>query len=106
MPTKLCLHPRCPNPQTYRGRCSSHARAREAETHPRKTVYNSARWKYLRHMVLFEHPICQHCENALAVDVDHITPIEQGGQPYERANVQALCKQCHGRKTKREQATT
>jgi 5-methylcytosine-specific restriction endonuclease McrA len=37
------------------------------------------------------------------VDVDHIIGIEHGGQPYERANLQGLCKQCHGIKTKREQ---
>lgn len=103
MPTRLCLTPQCPSPATYRGRCDKHSKERNRETHRNRQVYNSKRWKILRRAVLFDQPICQHCNNALARDVDHITPIEHGGDPYDRSNLQALCPSCHGRKTRAEQ---
>jgi len=100
MPTRLCLAPRCPDPATYRGRCARHSRAREHQTHPNKTIYNTKRWQVLRRSVLFNHPLCPCGE--IATDVDHIKPIEHGGDPWSRANLQGLCSHCHGQKTKRE----
>jgi 5-methylcytosine-specific restriction endonuclease McrA len=44
------------------------------------------------------------CDDALSVDVDHVRAIDKGGAPYARANVQGLCKHCHGIKTRQEQA--
>jgi 5-methylcytosine-specific restriction enzyme A len=52
--------------------------------------------------VLFDYPICQHCDRELATDVDHIRPIERGGDPWALSNLQALCAPCHGRKMKAE----
>jgi 5-methylcytosine-specific restriction endonuclease McrA len=103
MPTRLCID-RCGQPAVYRGRCQECAAAREAATHSNKAFYNSRAWQMLRRRVLYEQPICQHCDNALAVDVDHIVPIEQGGQRLTRANCQALCKRCHSQKTRRERS--
>jgi 5-methylcytosine-specific restriction endonuclease McrA len=100
MPTRLCSTPKCPNPATYRGRCKGHAKQRNRDTHRNRQIYNSRRWKYLRRAVLFDEPLCQCGE--IATDVDHIIPIEQGGDPYSRVNLQPLCFSCHGRKTKRE----
>jgi 5-methylcytosine-specific restriction enzyme A len=102
MPTKLCLEPKCPESAIYRGRCRTHARAREAETHPNKGIYGSKRWQILRRRVLFEQPLCP-C-GQIATDVDHIRPIEQGGPIWDRANLQALCGPCHSAKTRQEQA--
>lgn len=79
-----------------------HSTAREQETHPNKHVYNTKRWQLLRRRRLVLDPLCP-C-GAIATDVDHIQPIEQGGQPYRLENTQALCQACHGRKTRREQA--
>lgn len=78
-----------------------HARDREAKTHPNKSVYNSKRWQVLRRSVLFNHPLCECGE--IATDVDHRVPIEQGGDTWSRANLQALCHRCHSIKTRREQ---
>lgn len=102
MPTRICLTPRCPHPPTYRGRCQRHAKQREAQTHPNKAFYNTKRWRTTRRTHLFNHPLCAHCQ-ALATDVDHIIPIEQGGDRWAPTNLQGLCSQCHGRKTRREQ---
>lgn len=108
MPTRLCSSSGCPEPVVTRGRCRLHARANNRATHSNTTnrrVYNSKRWQLLRKRVLFEQPICAGCDDALAVDVDHITSLDHGGAPYDRANVQGLCPTCHGRKTRQEQAT-
>ena len=40
---------------------------------------------------------------SLATDVDHIVPINQGGDPFTRSNLQPLCQHHHGLKTKGEQ---
>ena len=107
MPTRACLSPTCPNPATYRGRCQRHARQRERATHPNKSFYNSKKWKHTRRKQLLREPICQHpaCK-ALATDVDHRTPIEQGGDKWSLTNLQSLCRSHHGQKTRREQGAT
>ena len=56
----------------------------------------------LRRKVIAEHPICQVCDTRLSTTGDHITPLAQGGAPYDPLNVQALDATCHGAKTKRE----
>ena len=42
---------------------------------------------------------CQFCGRAGRLEVDHITPMADGGQPYDLTNLQALCGRCHIRKT-------
>jgi 5-methylcytosine-specific restriction enzyme A len=103
MPTRLCLQPQCPNQATYRGRCATHNRARDRETHPNKSFYNSKRWKATRKRVLYSQPLCPCGE--IATDVDHIVPIEQGGNKWAASNLQALCHRCHGQKTNAEMST-
>lgn len=102
MPTRLCLEPRCPHEATYRGRCRAHTRSRERATHPNSAVYKSRRWRILRAKVLFDAPFCACGCGALATDVDHIRAIEDGGDPWDTANLQPLAKACHSRKTNQE----
>lgn len=33
------------------------------------------------------------------LEVDHITPVSEGGHPFDPANLQTLCRDCHKRKT-------
>lgn len=99
---------------TSRGRCRDHARERDTDLHsaPRRRspaarkVYASKRWRILRRRVLTEQPICstEGCDR-LATEVDHVDPIEEGGKPFARANLQGLCSPCHGRKTRQEVGT-
>lgn len=42
-------------------------------------------------------------ENRL--EVDHITPVSEGGHPFDPANLQTLCSDCHEDKTARENST-
>lgn len=103
MPIRLCLERKCGREVVYRGRCAVHARAREKRTHSpaNKRVYNSKRWKALRKKVMAEQPICP-C-GKLTEDVDHIVPLEDGGDPFARDNVRGWCHSCHSRVTRRAQ---
>lgn len=69
----------------------------------KKKPYNQARWKKFRRMYLRRHPICEWpgCISP-STEVDHITPLEQGGAHCDDANSQALCKPHHSAKTARE----
>lgn len=57
------------------------------------------RWRKARRWFLSEHPRCTLCQR-LANVVDHVVP-HRGDQPlfWDVNNWQALCKQCHDRKT-------
>lgn len=74
--------------------------AREKQTHGNRRIYNSKRWKMLRRKVLFDTPLCT-CGH-IATDVDHVVPIEKGGDIWDMVNLQALCRECHSKKTKAE----
>lgn len=63
-----------------------------------------ARWRAARKCYLANHPLCVECEQlgllAAASIVDHIVPHK--GDPklfWNESNWQALCTQCHNRKT-------
>lgn len=60
-------------------------------------------WQRKRESVLLaSNCMCALCKTAEATEVDHITPLEQGGSNDE-SNLQALCHDCHAAKTKQEQ---
>ncbi len=68
--------------------------------------YHSAEWKKVRDLQLMQHPICQECERlgrvTPATVVDHIKPINEGGDRLDQRNLQSLCETCHNRKSARE----
>lgn len=111
MPSRPCVETLCSGFAVYRGRCERHAPPRERETHrPRRRqgsseharVYGTKRWRILRARKLKADPVCEECGDALATEVDHITPLEEGGRPFAWGNLQSLDAQCHGRKTATE----
>ena len=57
--------------------------------------YKSGRWRREREEYLKANPVCKECERnnrALpAVVVDHVNPIEDGCDPWDRDNWQGLC---------------
>ena len=62
--------------------------------------YKTARWRALRASVLHEAAYqCERCREAgrraLARLVHHVKPIRDGGDPWARANLEALCIRCH-----------
>jgi 5-methylcytosine-specific restriction protein A len=109
-PPRSCSHPGCPELTTTGGPCPAH-KAEDGRSYPRspesaqrKRIYNSRRWAGLRRVVLREQPFCavDGCWR-VATDVDHIVALaDLDGDPFDRANAQALCKQHHSEKTRAE----
>lgn len=70
--------------------------------------YNSSRWR--KHRKLFmslpENQLCVRCKKlgfvVEAKVVDHITPINQGGDKFDYDNLQPLCHRCHNSKSGKE----
>ena len=62
-------------------------------------------WRELRRMFLELHPFCELCRKAghyiRATEVDHRVPKAEGGT-NSVANLQALCADCHKRKSSSE----
>ena len=60
------------------------------------------RWQHLRRLVLdAANWRCAKC-GAFANECDHIQPLQHGGDPYDEANLQCLCRACHVAKTRKE----
>jgi len=62
------------------------------------------RWNKYRIPYLKRHPLCvnfEECHNPATV-VDHIKPVNQGGDFWDPENHQPMCKPCHDRKTAKE----
>lgn len=100
-PLGPCTSPGCAGRATHHGRCERHARLQQqqydrARGSSAQRGYDAA-WRQRRTAYLRRHPSCVVC-GAPATDVDHIVPRRQGGIDAE-ANLQALCHQCHSRKT-------
>lgn len=68
--------------------------------------YHSTQWKAVRQIKLREQPLCEECQkNGIltpAVLVDHIRPINEGGEKLSMRNLQSLCEKCHNKKSARE----
>lgn len=113
MPASPCLDCRA-ELAAYRGRCPDCARRYNAQTHRTGRLeptggrmYGKRRWLMLRRRRLAIEPMCRACAaqgiDELASEVDHLTPVEQGGDPWALEGTQSLCASCHARKTRREQ---
>lgn len=109
MPTaalKPCRAPGCP----VIGPCETHdaeyQQARAAARPWWSGWYRIARWRRLRLQVLAATPLCVVCLAAgrtePARDVDHVIPHKGDARLFwSRLNLQALCQDCHRRKTGR-----
>ena len=57
---------------------------------------DSRRWARIRLQVLDrDRWRCVKCGKAGRLEVDHIVSISRGGDPWNPANLQALCRSCH-----------
>lgn len=85
--------------------CKPARPARDERLSSHRRGYDST-WRKLRRVKLDRDPLCQHClerdRTEAATEVDHITPIEDGGARLDLANLQSLCKSCHSKKTARD----
>ena len=61
------------------------------------------RWQVVRRRALDRDGWrCVQCGKAGRLEVDHILRVEDGGAPYDLANLQTLCRGCHVAKTNAE----
>ena len=101
----LCVVPGCSQFASGR-RCRSHAVISE-HARPNYTTrrwYRTPTWRALRAQILRAQGYqCADCRQVVAaLEIDHIAKHE--GDPrrfWDRANLQALCRSCHQRKTRR-----
>lgn len=93
-PPRVCNRCKQPAPK---GRPCPCRPAWEGSTHPSS---NDRRWQAVAANQLREHPYCQWpgCHR-LATVPDHITPLAEGGDRYDPANLQSLCDPHHDHKT-------
>ena len=103
-PARFCEEPGCPRKvRPPLSRCaehrSSHARRRLAPAGAFR-VYDSPRWRALVQQVKAEEPWCRKCKVTPTADVDHIVEVQDSGAPFDRSNLQGLCRPCHVRKTR------
>lgn len=71
---------------------------------PQFPFYSTKAWKDARSSYLRLHRYCEICAlvqiKSIAMEVDHIRPIEAGGSPLDPANFSAKCKMHHSQKTR------
>lgn len=96
----------CPNHRRALYAAQNAARRADAGRHALDTLYNGPRWRKYRAWFLRQHPYCAECERAgrtaVAVIVDHILAVLDGGDFWDEANHQGLCDPCHRAKSARE----
>lgn len=69
-----------------------------------KAIYNSNLWRGkngIRKQRLAIEPFCRICGKPGTM-VDHVEPINNGGDPYDIDNTQTLCDPCHNIKRQSE----
>lgn len=110
----VCVQQGCAKLVAKPGYCEVHQRvvyreynqARAARNLETDKAYHTAAWRKLRLSVLNVEPLCRMCmaadKIAAACLVDHIVPVKQGGEFWERDNLQPLCNNCHELKSAAE----
>ena len=72
--------------------------------------YKTYKWQKHRKLFLQTNSLCVECLKKGRVIpakvVDHITPINQGGDPWIYDNLQPMCSSCHNKKSGRERWQT
>jgi 5-methylcytosine-specific restriction endonuclease McrA len=91
-------------PTASREAIEAHLRERRER---RDSWYSNPRWRSLRRLFLSRQPFCQACAEVdvvtAATEVDHIVPRRADPSlSYDVHNLQALCKSCHSRKTRKQ----
>lgn len=73
---------------------------------PYNPFYHREKWTRLSVAYRKENPLCVLCQDKGIITpaqvADHIKPIHQGGDPWSRENLQALCTSCHNKKSATE----
>ena len=67
------------------------------------TLLNTLRWARVRRATFDRDGWrCVRCSRAGRLECDHVVPLDRGGDPWDLANLQTLCRRCHIEKTRGE----
>ena len=94
----VCPYPGCPA-KTFDDYCPKHTGGGRRSSVERG--YDGA-WTKCRNAYVRQHPVCeirQKCNGDAVAEVDHIKPLEDGGDKLDWDNLQSACKPCHTWKT-------
>jgi 5-methylcytosine-specific restriction endonuclease McrA len=99
----LTLKPKVSNLVTSPVRAWTRSRDVDADAQDRKRFYDSSLWQKTRDAKLNRDPLCQYCsyrgQVTEARDVDHYTPLAEGGHATADENLVSACVSCHAHKT-------
>ena len=104
-PKTPCHHPGCPElVEPGRLYCEKHLPLHPEVTRPAAKRGYNRRWQKARKSYLEAHPLCVQCAKqgkyVRATVVDHIVPHRSDQKLFwDQNNWQALCKNCHDKKT-------
>ncbi len=99
----------CPRYAINGARCAEHERERERNRarSPSSTITWTARWKRVRAVVIRKRQDddgtwqCDVCNGTITsaseIDVDHIVPVSDGGEPYAESNLRVAHRTCNRR---------
>ena len=110
-PKVPCKHPGCAAlVRSGTKYCEAHKQMHPEEIRSAYRRGYDARWRKASKAFLRANPLCVRCKAegkyVKATVVDHVIP-HRGDERlfWDQSNWQALCKQCHDRKTRREDQT-
>ena len=103
MPTRWCWWERCGNLVKKGGYCPQHEKTRQKlpeKRKPKNKIYDSPKWKKfskwrLTNQETGERKLCERCEEKIATQVHHKTPIKKGGKLLSTTNTVPVCGPCH-----------
>lgn len=103
---KLCSYPGCRAVVSGQSRCETHSRGPAVAKKVRDPFLDSQAWRDLSAMVARKRPLCAECQRRGVIRVgtqrDHVVPRkERPDLALVEENIENLCDQCHGRKTRR-----
>ena len=68
--------------------------------------YQGRKWRNISKQFRINNPLCAQCQKEGRTTpsqvTDHIKPISQGGDAWDANNYQALCIECHNKKSRTE----
>ncbi len=99
---RICNYPGCLE-LAYQGpKCDEHGDKARIETIKKRQLYGSRRWIKGRDKFLYGNPTCVRCGGKSQI-VDH-KMLHSGNEDifWNEDNWQAMCRSCHGKKTRED----
>ena len=94
---------------THARRCDRHRKQEQKESDrgrkadPFRRIYTSKTWRRVREVKLAMDPLCERCKAngriEAATEVHHRIAVRDGGDPFDVAGLESLCKPCHSRES-------